>query len=106
VVSAEDVLEGIPACVRASPRRQPPAEVIDPILAQVIDDLESRVPVRDEHGDIPAWLREMCWSAAIKKLQVTRCARFLAHHAEIYERRRWRPRTTRSSRPPRVTSGL
>jgi hypothetical protein len=71
--------------------RKPPAEVIDPILDQVIENLSSRVPVRDEAGEVPAWLREMCWSAAIKKLQVTRCARFLAQHDEIDERGRWRP---------------
>jgi hypothetical protein len=54
---------------------------MDPLLDQVIEDLEARVPVRDRYGDVPAWLREECWAAGIKKLQVIRCARYLAQRA-------------------------
>lgn len=70
--------------------RRPPADVIDPILDQVLDDLEAKVPIRVD-GQIPPWLREMAWSAAIAKLQVVRCARFLAQHGETNSRGRWRP---------------
>ena len=61
------------------------------MLDSVIEDLASRVPVRDENDDVPAWLREMAWSAAVKKLIVIRCARYLAQHGETDERGRWRP---------------
>ncbi len=72
-------------------RSKQPPDVIDPILDAVLEDLEAKVPVRDEHGDVPQWLREMAWSAAIAKLQVTRCARYLAQYGEVDERGRWRP---------------
>ncbi len=67
------------------------ADVLDPVLDVVLEDLEAKVPVRDEHGDVPAWLREACWAAAVKKLRVVRCARFLAQHRDVDERGRWRP---------------
>lgn len=71
--------------------RRPSAEVIDPILDDVLDDLAQRVPIRDEQGEVPGWLREMAWSAAISKLQVIRCSRWLAQHGETDERGRLRP---------------
>jgi hypothetical protein len=39
--------------------------------------------VRDERGEVPSWLREMAWAAAIAKLQVIRCSRFLAQHGDV-----------------------
>ena len=71
--------------------RRPSQEIMDPVLDAVIEDLEARVPIRDEDGDVPPWLREACWSAGVKKLQVTRCARYIAQHGETDERGRWRP---------------
>ena len=71
--------------------RKPSADVIDPVLDTVIEDLEGKVPVRDEQGNVPPWLREMACPAAIAKLQVIRCSRFLAQHGEVDERGRLRP---------------
>ena len=39
--------------------------------------------MRDERGEVPSWLREMAWAAAIAKLQVIRCSRFLAQHGDV-----------------------
>jgi hypothetical protein len=72
-------------------RKTQPPEVIDPILDGVLADLETKVPIRDEQGEVPAWLREMAWSAAISKLQAIRCTRYLAQHGETDERGRYRP---------------
>jgi hypothetical protein len=82
---------GAPALKSGLRSRNPPAEVIDPILDAVIDDLEAKVPVRDEHGQVPAWLREMAWSAAIAKLQVIRCSRYLAQYGDTDAQGRLRP---------------
>ena len=71
--------------------RRPPPSVIDPILDGVLADLETKVPIRDHGGEVPAWLREMAWSAAISKLQVVRCSQYLAQYGESDERGRWRP---------------
>lgn len=79
-----------PALKHGLRSRDPSAEVIDPILDQVLADLSAKVPIRDEDGRVPAWLREMAWSAAIAKLQVIRCARFLAQHGATDERGRLR----------------
>jgi hypothetical protein len=71
--------------------RRPSQDVMDPMLDQVIEDLEAKVPVRDKAGDVPAWLREECWAAGIKKLQVIRCARYLAQRGETDGRGNLRP---------------
>lgn len=71
--------------------RNPAADVIDPVLDVVLEELEARVPIRDEHGDVVPWLRELAWTAAIKKLQVIRCARFIAQHGDVDEQGRHRP---------------
>jgi hypothetical protein len=71
--------------------RDPSPEVIDPVLDLVLDDLETKVPIRDEHGQVPPWLREMAWSAAIAKLQVIRCSRYLAQHGDTDAQGRLRP---------------
>jgi hypothetical protein len=70
--------------------RKPPPEVIDPVLDRVLDDLEARVPIKGSDGEVPPWLRELAWSAAIKKLQIVRCARFLAQNGETDERGNYR----------------
>jgi hypothetical protein len=57
----------------------------------VIEDLEAKVPVRDEHGQSRRDLREMAWSVAIAKLQVIRCSRFLAKHGDVDPQGRLRP---------------
>jgi len=71
--------------------RNPSPEVIDPVLDLVLDDLEAKVPIRDERGEVPPWLREMAWSTAIAKLQVIRCSRFLAQHGDTDAQGRLRP---------------
>ena len=71
--------------------RNPSPEAIDPVLDLVLDDLETKVPIRDEHGQVPPWLREMAWSAAIAKLQVIRCSRYLARHGDTDAQGRLRP---------------
>lgn len=71
--------------------RNPSVDVMDPVLDVVLEELEARVPIRDEHGDVVVWLRELAWSAAIKKLQVVRCARFIAQHGDVDEKGRRRP---------------
>jgi len=71
--------------------RAPSPAVIDPILDQVLEALEARVPIRDERGEIPSWLREQAWATAIKKLQVLRCAQWLALNGDTDAHGRLRP---------------
>jgi hypothetical protein len=80
-----------PALKHGLRSRIPSAEVLDPVLDEVERDLAAKVPDRDASGDVPLWNREMLWSLAVAKLQVIRCARFLAQHGEVDERGRFRP---------------
>lgn len=73
--------------------RQPAAEAIDPVLDQVIADLQPAVPepLRDGAGGIAAWAKESVWTLGILKLGIVRCLRFLAQNGETDGRGRWRP---------------